>query len=390
MPPKTARQPKGNLDKVHMERVNQFRQAYDELEDQKTQLAACRTELSELLAKPSLNSPAAKSGERRTPSEEKRVVRLREYIRRLEGDIDHVEGGTDSLDYIMSTMSILSDRYNQPEEVKMRVAVTKQPYRPNDIESIILSHSQGKNGGFTQDVEELSNTFLYDDYIYATEGRKNTVDTNQCPEEDCLGMMALTEDESAYVCDVCGYSEPNMVLDRTGSEYVDRGKCTYCRANHLSEMLDQIQARETTAISDDIINDIYADIQKHNYDISKLYIGKMKKILKRLGHRKYYEHCPYILQKITGIPPASFTPEQEHKLKLMFHQVEEQYPKAKPDGRHNFLSYGYVMRKCLQLIGLESHMDYFKKLSHIKKLVEHDETWRKICALLNWEYVSSF
>jgi hypothetical protein len=54
------------------------------------------------------------------------------------------------------------------------------------------------------------------------------------------------------------------------------------------------------------------------YDLKKLEIKGLKKILKNLGYNKYYEHIPNIINKLNGIQPPIIPRNIEEKIKTMF------------------------------------------------------------------------
>lgn len=382
MPSKNVSMIKSTLDKAHQRRVSQITERQRSLPGWRTQVAEERSRLADLLSIPTESRSAAHLRE---------IVALRHSISVTEDEIRRAESGNESLEYIVAAMPVLSDYYNRPPEVTVRAACPSRETAPYNILSAIMAHNQqDSTASIMRDTGEISRSQLHERYLSDTEGRRTEQDDSSCREPDCYGTMALTEDETAYVCDVCGLSEHNLVLERSGSESTDRFKCTYQRATHLSEIISQIQAKVASDIPQIVFDDIYDYMVRRRISPKSLDYFKMRDILKSLGHRKYYEQAPHILQKVAGIAPPSFTPRQEAQLKHMFRQVEELFPEVKPKDRNNFLTYAYVIRKSLELLSLDRHLYYFRKLSHERKLREHDHTWRKMCRILNWEYIPSF
>ena len=78
---------------------------------------------------------------------------------------------------------------------------------------------------------------------------------------------------------------------------------------------------------------------------------KIRSILKKNKINKYYEHIPYILNRITGKSTPQLTPELEEKLRDMFKQIQGPFIKHSPKNRKNFLSYSYVLHKFLEILG---------------------------------------
>ena len=84
------------------------------------------------------------------------------------------------------------------------------------------------------------------------------------------------------------------------------------------EILAQFQAKETTHISDEILDKIRQQIKKERIGIDEITNEKTKDILKKLGYSSYYEHISFIKEKL-GIKPPVMTPELEEKLCQFIH-----------------------------------------------------------------------
>jgi hypothetical protein len=113
---------------------------------------------------------------------------------------------------------------------------------------------------------------------------------------------------------------------------------------------------------------------------------KTKEILKKLGFNKHYEHIAFIKNKL-GIKPPVFTPELEDTLCNLFMEIQAPYAKTCPDYRVNFLNYYYVLFKFCELLGETQYLNEIPLLKDREKLIEQDETWKKMCIELNWEFI---
>ena len=160
----------------------------------------------------------------------------------------------------------------------------------------------------------------------------------------------------------------------------------YKRINHFREILAQFQAKESTQIPPDVLTNIRAQIKKERININTIDIKKAKEILKKLGYNKYYEHIPFIKDKL-GIKPPVMTPDLEERLCSLFIEIQRPYSKFCPDDRVNFLNYYYTVYKLCELLGQTEFLEYFPMLKDRDKRIEQDEIWRKICTELNWEFI---
>ena len=160
----------------------------------------------------------------------------------------------------------------------------------------------------------------------------------------------------------------------------------YKRINHFREILAQFQAKESTQIPQDIFDNIVAQIKKERIDVASINNKKVKEILKKFGYNKYYEHIPYIKDKL-GINPPVLSPELEEKLCNLFMEIQRPYAKFCPPDRVNFLNYYYTIYKLCELLDESQFLEYFPMLKDREKRIEQDEIWKKICGELNWEFI---
>jgi hypothetical protein len=203
------------------------------------------------------------------------------------------------------------------------------------------------------------------------------------------GELIPLDDEGVLICNACAVNIPYLIENEKPS-YKEPPKevCFYAykKINHFKEILAQFQGKETTQIPDEIIDQINLQIKKERINLDQLTHYKTKEILKKLGFNKYYEHIAFIKNKL-GIKPPIFSPELEDSLCNLFMETQAPYAKTCPDYRVNFLNYYYVLFKFCELLGEEQYLDTIPLLKDREKLIEQDETWKKMCIELNWEFI---
>ena len=209
----------------------------------------------------------------------------------------------------------------------------------------------------------------------------------------CGGLLEKVVDASVTICPRCGVSEPFLESTRNGlafNEDVEFVNNTYKRQNHFQEWLNQVQARETAPIPDPVI-------QKISHELFKAGVHKKEDItrtavraaLKTLRLRRYYENISSIMCQLTGVKPRRLLKHEENQLKSMFLVIQKPFERHCPKDRSNFLSYSYILFKFCELTGLDWMLGYFKLLKGNDKLHKQDETFRKICEDLDWEFIPS-
>lgn len=203
------------------------------------------------------------------------------------------------------------------------------------------------------------------------------------------GELIPLEDEGILICNSCSRNIPYLIENEKPS-YKEPPKevCFYAykRINHFKEILAQFQGKETTQIPPEVIDNIKLQIKKERIEMNQITNSKTKEILKKLGYNKYYEHIPFIKDKL-GIKPPIMSPELEETLCNLFIELQAPYSKYCPDDRVNFLNYYYTAYKLCELLGETQYLPLFPLLKDVEKRIEQDMIWRKICEELDWEFI---
>jgi hypothetical protein len=203
-----------------------------------------------------------------------------------------------------------------------------------------------------------------------------------------VGELIKVNHEGIIICNHC-FTNHKFLVDNDKPSYKEPPKevsfYAYKRINHFREILSQFQAKESTDIPPEIITTIMNQVKKERIHPSELNNKKTKEILKKLGFNKYYEHIPFIKDKL-GIKPPVMTPKLEETLCNLFMDIQRPYAKYCPDDRVNFLNYYYTLYKLCELLGENQYLEFFPMLKDQKK-VEQDEIWKKICKELDWDFI---
>jgi integrase len=214
--------------------------------------------------------------------------------------------------------------------------------------------------------------------------------------EHCMQCNIAREEissEGILVCPRCGSEEYALVVSDFPSfrdPPKERNNYAYKKINHLNEILNQFQAKESTIIPDEVMNEVILEIRKRRINnIADLTEEDIRQILKKLNRSKYYEHRAHILSRLNGNPPPTITPEIEEKIRAMFQEIQAPFLIYCPDDRTNFLSYSYILYKFFELLELDEYKVFFPLLKSRDRLISHDIIWKKICEYLNWQFISS-
>jgi hypothetical protein len=205
------------------------------------------------------------------------------------------------------------------------------------------------------------------------------------------GELIPIDHEGILICNNC-HKYTRFLVENDKPTYKEPPKevCFYAykRINHFREILAQFQAKETTLIPDEIIENIQQQIKKERLDIRTMSNKRTKEVLKKLRYNKYYEHIPFIKDKL-GVKPPIMTPELEETLCNLFIDIQAPYAKYCPEDRVNFLNYYYTIYKLCELLNQHQFLPYFPMLKDREKRIEQDEIWKNICAELEWNFIAT-
>jgi hypothetical protein len=203
------------------------------------------------------------------------------------------------------------------------------------------------------------------------------------------GELIPLDDEGVLICNNCAVNFAYLIENEKPS-YKEPPKevCFYAykKINHFKEILAQFQGKETTLIPSEVIEMIKQQIKKERIKLEQLTHYKTKEILKKLGFNKYYEHIAFIKNQL-GLKPPVMSPELEETLCNLFMELQSPYSKNCPDYRVNFLNYYYVLYKLCEILGEKHYLTDIPMLKDREKLIEQDETWKKMCEELDWEFI---
>ena len=303
---------KGTLDQRHTEKIVQLEKMAQILPIKKHKLVKLQNELNELN---SMN-PNKFSHE-----DIHRKSCLIDMINNLKNEIDEIENCRESLNYIVKTLPILINYYDNDHLIDDGI----EEEFINDVNDSgkknILSYFANETNKTTKKIESkpkklhgsktakplkqsqlkqppLTRAKLYDNYLSATDSNHRMIRkrNDKCSMTDCNGEKILSQNDGFMVCNKCGLSE--MILMTTDKPSYkeptqDSGSYAYKRINHLTEILSQLQAKESTDISPKVFEYILRELKKRKIDKNDLDIFRLRRILKKLNYRKYYEHVSY-------------------------------------------------------------------------------------------------
>lgn len=354
------------LDGKHKELINEFTKA------EKEQLPKLRNKKKQFTA------------ELKNATDIKIQLDLKDKIKEINGEMKAIK--ENKKNYLLNNSKYIFEYFEQKKNISKEIAPVKTKnlsivdtfFKIKPKQEYV--ENENSNNIVSKYFNNIDISFLdMNNYVYPTDICK------YCNN----GELISYEDEGILICNKCSASIPYLV-ENEKQTYKDPPKevCFYAykRINHFKEIIAQFQGKETTQIPAHIIDSIKQQIKKERVDIRTYTNENIKEMLKKLGLSKYYEHIPFIKDKL-GIKPPVMSPELEETLYNLFIELQRPYSKYCPDDRVNFLNYYYTAYKLCELLGETQYLSEFPMLKDRDKIIEQDIIWAKICTDLGWTFI---
>ena len=295
-------------------------------------------------------------------------------------------------DYYLNNSKYIFDYFEQ----KKQISANEKPNQHSDvINSFFKIKSNSKDASNPQSMKYSQSKKYYQNYW------KNVSNDNY-NMQDCIiasdvcqicnkGEMIPQDEEGILICNnpecakfityIIDGAKPNNKDPPNEVSYT-----AYIRLNHFKEILSQFQAKETTQIPDDVIDEIKARIKKERIeDMSTLNYNKMRDILRKLGLNKYFEHIQYI-NSLFGIKPPVMNEELHETLCVLFIEIQKPWAVHCPANRTNFFNYTYTLYQLCNLLDQTQYLPYIPMMKDREKQLEQDMIWKKVCEDLDWVF----
>ena len=367
--PTTTSATTGTLDSLHQGIIQTLKESTVKQESLRAEVEALRAQVSQLYATNDIDDIV-------------KATQLEGRIREVEDELAHARPVEE---YYLKNMDLL-DEYYKKQDTSVG-APSSHPNESNTFLKFFAAAVPVESG--------LSRKQMFDEYVQRMK-LSNGPDVLQQMTEHCQQCNVAREEissEGILVCPKCGSEEYALVVSDFPSfrdPPKERNNYAYKKINHLNEILNQFQAKESTIIPDEVMNEVILEIRKRRItNIADLTEDDIRQILKKLNRSKYYEHRAHILSRLNGNPPPTITPEIEEKIRAMFQDIQAPFLLYCPNDRTNFLSYSYILYKFFELLELDEYKIYFPLLKSRDRLIAHDQIWKKICDYLQWEFIQS-
>ena len=207
-------------------------------------------------------------------------------------------------------------------------------------------------------------------------------DCNLCSQ--CNVVKTIDYERSILVCTKCGVFEyyPVHMLSYNHKMRYSRRKCIYKRYDNFKVILNQFFYGGKRVVPNDIMETIRGEIHNRTnilypYEIP-LTIPILECILKRNKMIKYKNSTYFIFFKLKSQLLPYITITEKYMMLNMFNVVSNIYDKYKPKDRKSFLSYPFVLKQILIVLGKDDYAKYIPQLKTKSKQKELERIWELI------------
>ena len=355
------------------------------------------------------------------------IFLIQNNIDELKEKIKNIELQSKETDYFIKTGNILYEYYNEMDDVAKQEDDSPPPKKKEkkDKKKVAIVENEPKIGAFfgipvKQDEVEENNegkrVLKMNDFVQMGTNidRASKLDAYLSKRDKSYGIrgkfhnkidfckkckvtynkdyeLIVNHIEGFMSCLKCGHME-YVIIESDKPNYKDPPPeatyFAYKRTNHLNEILNQIQAKESTDIPDEVLDAVREEIRKERIkDLTELANKKIRYYLRKLNLNKYYEHIAHIINRLNGLPPPIITKDIEDKIRIMFSAVNSAWGEIPKKPKKNFLNYNYVLYKFVELLDRDEYKVLFPLLKSRDKIVSHDVVWKEICEKLGWEFL---
>ena len=235
-----------------------------------------------------------------------------------------------------------------------------------------------------EEKDQIVNAFLNLAEQHISIERKKNENDGEAKCTECQGEELIHRNGNV-ICIECGLEEQILITTDASFKDIDRvntsSRYEYDRHTHFRDAINNIQGKQNVKIKDEIY-DILNQCVKQN-KMSNVTPEHLLLFMKENGLSKYYDHVYLIHKRMTGIDCAPNISMYETELYIRHEMILPIYNEVKPKDKKNFINAHYVLLQILRQLGWEPHRTDYEILKTRDKLIEHDDTWLKICERLN-------
>lgn len=302
----------------------------------------------------------------------------------LSKKINKLQNNEVLLNYLCETQKIISD-YMKILEVPVNIS--------------FFSSKKQKSSEEDTKKEELLQKFLLiaKKYIDIKNFKKEKKKNIEC---ECGNNSQFVFSENCLTCEVCGM-ESNIYTINTNFKDIDRvnlsQKYKYSKRVYFRDTVNRYEGKQNKKIDTKVYNDIGDWFKRHNLlctdeDNFHLKHKNIKKehiymALSETGNNLHYEDINLLHNYFTGIPCPDISSVREEIFED-FDKLMNAYDSINTE-RVNSLNSQYILYQLLRRRKIKVNENDFGMLKTRDRLIEYDNIYKKLCLLVEFQYIPS-
>lgn len=232
-------------------------------------------------------------------------------------------------------------------------------------------------------------------------GKQELINSAQLTCTNCQNTKDfINQDDNLYICIYCYAEILTLSVSTTNdtSRINISNKYVYDKKSRFKDCLNQYQAKQNVNISQDVYDNIEAQLVSNGTIVPKgelPHLARFKKItryhvlyfLKELGYTKHYEDVILIHFILTGQPPDNIE-HLEGALMEDFTLLLDTYNVLYKNisKKRNFINVQYVLFHLLKKHGYPCKKEDFAVLKTIERKSNHDDICKTLFDELGWDF----
>ena len=162
-----------------------------------------------------------------------------------------------------------------------------------------------------------------------------------------------------------------------------RSHHAYRRITHFVSVLSLVLTKWPPR---DILECVQEEVRRQRVDVTRLTHMRLREIMRKVGQIDY-GLAPSLLLSLQGKPFPKLSVSEISTLYALFEEVQRAFERSVktwseddnlPANRHNFLSYPFMLRKCLLLLGREDVAQQLPTLKTPSKQRRQQRMWQEV------------
>lgn len=184
-------------------------------------------------------------------------------------------------------------------------------------------------------------------------------------------------------CGVVQAHTSNAFKYRPFDRAVVRSHHTYRRITHFVSVLNIVLTKWPPR---DVLERVQEEVRRQRVDVSRLTHMRLRELMRKVGQVDY-GLAPTLLLHLQGKPFPKLSVHEISMLYALFEEVQlafersiktwKQYDNL-PANRHNFLSYPFMLGKCLNLLGRDDVAAQLPTLKTLSKQRRQQRMWQHV------------